>query len=177
MQDAERLAIGEYRSGTRSDLVLYDFGAALVITTIPLEGELSGLLTLSHDLYDIVLLLADSRKRVDQLLAAIQPAVLKPEIADFVEDYAIFQIESFTTPCDVPELCTAYAQGIAQLLRAEQQLLSQQEVSDTLTHRIVFGVADGTIIAWNVALMVDPDRDKVGVGMRERAASLARQSA
>jgi hypothetical protein len=135
------------------------------------------LLTLSHDLYDNVLLLADSRKRVDQLLAAIQPAVLKPEIADFVEDYAIFQIESLTTPCDMPELCTAYAQGIAQLLRAEQQVLSQQEVSDTLAHRIAFGVADGTIIAWNVALMVDPDRDKVGVGIRERAASLARQSA
>jgi hypothetical protein len=43
MQDAEPLAIGEYRSGTRSDLVLYDFGAALVIYTISLEGELSGL--------------------------------------------------------------------------------------------------------------------------------------
>ena len=71
MQDAEPLAIGEYRSGTSTDLVLYDFGAALVIYTIPLEGELSGLLTLSHDLYDNVLLLADSRKRVDLLLAAI----------------------------------------------------------------------------------------------------------
>jgi hypothetical protein len=161
MQDAEPLALGEYRSGTSTDLVLYDFGAVLVVYTIPLAGELSGLLTLSHDLYDNVLLLADSRKRVDQLLAAIQPAVFKPEIADFVEDYGIFQIELFATPCDVHELCTAHAQGIAQLLRAEQHVLSQQEVSDALAHRIAFGVADVTIIDWNAALMIDPEGDDV----------------
>jgi hypothetical protein len=62
------------------------------------------------------------------------------------EDYAIFQVESFATPCDVHELCTTHAREIAQLLRAEQQVLSQQEASHVLARRISFGAADVVII-------------------------------
>ena len=160
-QAAEPIMIGDYRSGTSVDFVLYDFGAVSVVYTIPLMGPFSGLLTLSNELYEAVYLLADSRKRVEQLLAVISRAVSKPNIADFVEDYAIFQIEAFTTPPDVNDLCTRYAQDIAQILRAEHQLLSPQEVTDALAHRLSFGVDDVTIVDWNAAMMVDREGDDV----------------
>src|SRR5215475_3805138 len=51
-QDVVPMAMGEYRSGTSVDLVLYDFGAVSVIYSIPLTGSLSDLLTLSNDLYE-----------------------------------------------------------------------------------------------------------------------------
>ena len=134
-QDVAPMAIGDYRSGASVDLVLYDFGAVSVVYTIPLSGPWSGLLTLSNDLYEATSLLADSRKHVEQLLAVIGSAVSKPNIANFVEDYVIYHIEAFAVRHDIDDLCTRYAQDIAQILRAETQPLSQQEVMDALAYR------------------------------------------
>jgi hypothetical protein len=159
--DADPLVIGDYRSGTSVDLVLYDFGAVLIVYTIPLAGPFSNLLSLSNDLYEAASLLADSRKRLDQLMLLIHSAISKPNIADFVEDYVIFQIEAFTTAPDVHELCTQYAPEIAQILRAENQRLSSQEVADALAHTISYGARDVTIVDWNAALLVDREGDDV----------------
>src|SRR5439155_15256214 len=95
-------------SGT-VDVLLFDFGAVSVTYTIPLAGSLTGLLALSDVLYDNATLLADARRRVEQLVADVVPAVKRPEIADFVEPYAIFQIEAFATPCPPALLHTTYA--------------------------------------------------------------------
>src|SRR5262245_14425782 len=160
-QDVAPMAIGDYRSGASVDLVLYDFGAVSVTYTIPLMGPLSGLLTLSNDLYEATYLLADSCKHVEQLLALIGTAVSKPDIANLVEDYAVYHIEAFTVLHDINDLCTRYAQDIAQILRAETQPLSQQEVTDALAHRRSFGVDDVTIVDWNAALLVDREGDDV----------------
>jgi hypothetical protein len=160
-QDVAPMAIGDYRSGASVDLVLYDFGAVSVVYTIPLMGPLSGLLTLSNDLYEATSLLADSRKHVEQLLALIGSAVSKPSIANFVEDYAIYHIEAFTGLHDIEDLCTRYAQDIAQILRAETQPLSPQEVMDALAQRSSFRVDDVTIVDWNAALLLDREGDDV----------------
>ena len=160
-QDVAPMVIGDYRSGASVDLVLYDFGAVSVIYTIPLRGPLSGLLTLSNDLYDATSLLPDSRKHVERLLAVIGSAVSKPNIANFVEDYVIYHIEAFAVRHDIDDLCTRYAQDIAQILRAETQPLSQQEVMDALAYRLSFGVDDVTIVDWNAGLLVDREGDDV----------------
>jgi hypothetical protein len=124
-------------------------------------GPFSGLLALSNDLYEATYLLADSHKHVERLLAVIRSATSKPNIANFVEDYAIYQIEAFTVLHDVNDLCTRYAQDLAQILRAENQPLSPQEVMDALAHRLSFGVDDVTIVDWNAALLVDREGDDV----------------
>jgi hypothetical protein len=160
-QDIAPMAIGNYRSGASVDLVLYDFGAVSVTYTIPLAGPLAGLLTLSNDLYEATSLLADSHKHVEQLLAVIGSAASKPNIANLVEDYAIYHIKAFTARHDINDLCTRYAQQIAQILRAENQPLSQQEVMDALAHRLSFGIDDVTIVDWNAALLVDRAGDDV----------------
>ena len=160
-QDVTPMAIGDYRSGASVDLVLYDFGAVSVVYTIPLRGPLSGLLTLSNDLYEATSLLTDSRKHVERLLAVIGSAVSKPNIANFVEDYVIYHIEAFAVQHDIDDLCTRYAQDIAQILRAETQPLSQQEVMDALAYRLSFGVDDVTIVDWNAGLLVDREGDDV----------------
>jgi hypothetical protein len=160
-QDVAPMAIGDYCSGASVDLVLYDFGAVSVIYSIPLSGPLSGLLTLSNDLYEATALLIDSRKHVERLLAAIGKAVSKPNIANFVEDYVIYHIEAFAVRPDIDDLCTRHAQDIAQILRAETQPLSQQEVTDALAYRLSFGVDDVTIVDWNAGLLVDCEGDDV----------------
>jgi hypothetical protein len=154
-QVAESLMLGAYVTNPSVDLVLYDFGAVLVIYTIPLRGNFSGLLTLSDTLYDNALLLADSRHRVEQLCSTIQEAATRPEIAEVVEDYVIFHIQEFSVACPVEALYPTYGEQIARILRAEPQALSTFEVQDALSCRVSYGADDMTFIDWNAALVYD----------------------
>lgn len=160
-QRVESLSLDDYHTETTVDLVLYDFGAVSVMYTIPLAGAFSGLLALSESLYDNALLLADSRRRVEQLAGTIAPALTKGRLAEVVEDYAIFQINAFSPPRSPEELCTAHAQTIAQILRAERQTLSHQEVHDALSQRMSFGISDIIVVDWHAALVVDSSGDDV----------------
>src|SRR5262249_35618802 len=135
------------------ELVVYDFGAVGVTYRISLGDGVADLLSLSEVLYENKQLLGDSRRRVDQLQAIIQPALTKAAVSSFVEDYVIFQIETFTSSLSIPELIKECGPRMAQILRAETRELSEDEVTDALSHRISFAKDDVTIIDWNAALV------------------------
>ena len=139
------------------DLVVYDFGAVSVIYRITVSGDSSGLLVLSESLYENRQLLDDSRRRVEEVLKLIEAAISKANISGFVEDYVIFQIESFSDSTRIDELVTQHAQHLAQILRAEARELSNDEVADALSHRISFGRDDIVLVDWNAALVVDKE--------------------
>ena len=67
-------------------------------------------------------LLADFRQRMEDLLTTIAAALTKASVADLVEEYVIFHLESFVIPCSVDTLRAAYAPVIARMLRAERQI-------------------------------------------------------
>lgn len=160
-QTAKSLGIGNFSTQPTVDLVLFDFGAVLVIYSIPLTGSLDDLLTLSEALYDNALLLADSRQRVGQLVHSVQAALIKSEISELVEDYIIFHIEHLQPPCSLEELCTSYGLEIARILRAERQPLSAQETTDALSHRLSFGADDIVVVDWLAALLIDRQGEDV----------------
>ncbi|TAJ08028.1 MAG: hypothetical protein EPO61_11335 [Nitrospirae bacterium] len=153
IQDADPLVIGNYRSLAAVDVVIYDFGAVSVTYTIPVDGPFAQLLAFSQELYDNPALQADARGRVERLLAAIIGAVKKPGILDAVEDYVIFQMTDWTAESAGNHLCPRHAQEIAQLLRGELLPLSDQEVEESVSCRIAYGVNDLAIIDWNAALV------------------------
>ena len=160
-QVAESLTLGVYKTNPSVDMVLYDFGAVLVIYTIPLQRDFTGLLTLSDTLYDNTLLLADSHHRVEHLCSMMQVAATRPEIADLVEEYVIFHIQAFSETCLVETLYPAYGEQIARILRAELQALSTFEVQDALSCRVSYGADDMTFIDWNAALVYDNEGEDV----------------
>ena len=139
----------------------YDFGAVAVIYRIAIHGSLETLLELSQELHDNDFLLTDSRLRADQLLKRLGDAVSNAGIANVVEDYVIYHIESFAPSFDVNALSSTKAQWIAKILRAEEQPLSSQEVEDALSAKIAFGLDDLTIVDWNAALIVDREGDDI----------------
>jgi hypothetical protein len=128
---------------------------------VPLQGPLGRLVNLSEELYESDALLADARRWVERLLAVIRPAVTRAELADFVETYVIFEIAALAPSCSPLELYTSYAREVAQILRAERAVPSDQEVSDALTHRISFSAEDVTFIDWDAALIVDREAEDV----------------
>jgi len=143
------------------DLVLYDFGAISVVYCIPIDGLFGALLKLSAGLYDNPVLLADSRKRAADLLKVLGDAVTHANLATVVEDYVIFHVESLSQTLDIAGFLNTYRRDIAQILRAEHRLLSEQEVEDALSSRISYGMDDVVVIDWNAALLIDRDGDDV----------------
>jgi hypothetical protein len=154
--DAVRLG-GPCATMPAVDVLLYDFGALSVSYTIPLRGSFADLLALSESLYENATLLADSRQRVTQLIAAIAPSVVRPAIADFVETYAVFEIASVDPPLSPGVLSERYAPELAQILRSERTPLSSEEIQDATGRRISFGTEDVALIDWEAAILFDRD--------------------
>src|SRR5438093_541849 len=164
-QEAESLGLAAYHTAPSVELVLYDFGAISVSYAVPIAGPLAGLAALSAELWGNDRLVAESRRHVERVLGTLGDAAVRPRIADFVEDYSIFQVEAFTTPCEAAALWTHHAQTVAQILRAEPRSLSQQEINDATASRISFGLEDASITRKLQTI------DSIYAKMAERAAS------
>ena len=152
---------GSYRTLPSVELVLYDFGAVSVSYAIPIDGPLAGLPGLSYELWGNARLAADARAHVERVIAMLGEAAVRPRLAAFVEDYAIFHIEAFATPCDAAALATEHAATVAQILRAEPHALSQQEVADATASRLSFGPNDAAFIDTDATVLFDPEGDDV----------------
>ena len=145
------------------DAVLFDFGALSVAYALPLAGPIEGLLPLALELTEAPTLTADARARAQDLLAALGPAVRRPELADVVEDYAIFQITAHTIGggATLAEWLAANRALLARILRAESASLSRQEVDDALAHGLSYADGDAVFVDWNAALLFDPHPQEV----------------
>jgi hypothetical protein len=160
-QETEPVRIGQFTARGSVDLLLYDFGAVTVSYSFPFKGPLGDLLQLSEELYDNEFLLSDSRLRVSQLLKVMGEAANQANVAPVVEDYVVFHIQSFNQPFDAKRFCFEQARQIAQILRAERQPLSDQEIEDANAAKISFGIDDLTVVDWNAALMIDREGEDV----------------
>jgi hypothetical protein len=146
-------AVGRFATAPAVETVLYDFGAVCVTYQIPLSGPFSDLLKLSEGLYDNEELLADSRRLVEELLAGISPAIARPTISAFYEDYVIFEIRELDAPDAMRRLLSEKKTLLAQVLRADAELSSSQEVDDALLCQISYGAEDLTLVDWVAALV------------------------
>ena len=160
-QDAQPIVFGRFATRAGADLTIYDFGAVSVVYTVPIEGPFEDLLSLSEELYDNESLLADSRLRVEELLHRIGDAAARRHSSPVVEDYVIFHVEGLEESWDAELFCAKHARQIAQILRAERQALSDQEVEDALSARVSYGLEDVTVIDWNAALLIDREGEDV----------------
>jgi hypothetical protein len=152
-------AVGAFATTPAVETVLYDFGAVCVTYQIPLSGPFSGLRKLSEDLYDNEVLLADSRRLVEELLGGITGAVARPLISGFYEDYVIFQVREFSEPGARRRLLAEEPATVAQVLRADTELRSDQEVQDALACQISYGADDMTLVDWVSSLIFDKAAD------------------
>lgn len=143
------------------DAVLYDFGAVSITFSIPFDGPLARLETLSDRLYENRPLAAASTQAVERLLNAVRPAVDRPTVMDVVEDYAIYQIDELTGPATATDFLASESAAVARILRSSGMPLSAEEITDALACRISYGLGDAAIIDWNAAMLLGRDMDDV----------------
>jgi hypothetical protein len=160
VQEADPVNLGSITTRNQIEIVLYDFGAIIVIFSIPLEGPLESLIGLSNILTGNETLLTAARSRATSLVEQIAEAVVRPHVASVVEDYNIYHVESFEAPVNVAQLPRDHAQLLTQILRSERQTLSTQEVTDALSANLSFAENDLTLVDWNAALVIDPESDE-----------------
>jgi hypothetical protein len=160
-QEGAPIALGRWHSDPVVDLVLYDFGAASVAYHILLDGGLVELREASDALWRDETLSRDAHERVTALLRSVGNAALKPRVAGFTEDYAIFGLRDVPDGLNVAEFCDRNAETIAQILRADDERLSKEEIANATELRISFGPSDVTIVDWDAAFVVDPDPEDV----------------
>lgn len=158
-QTSPAQSIGEWKTLAAVETVVFDFGAISVTYQIPLSGPFSSLARLSELLYDNAALLADSRRLVEELVETIRPSVTRPLISSFYEDYVIFQIRAFDDHGAHARLIMEAPTLVAQVLRADEDLSSEQEVVDALSVQVSYGSDDLTLVDWVAALIFAPAAD------------------
>lgn len=160
VQESTAFSISHYKASPTVEVMVYDFGAATITYRFPIDGPFKHLLELSESLYENERMLAESRDRVEQLVHALGPAIERPAIAEDVEDYILFSIES-SAPEEAPPLWRSNETDLAQILRAERTPFSEEEVADALSCRISFGQDDAAVIDWHSAVLFGKDMDDV----------------
>jgi hypothetical protein len=150
--------VGQHRTEGPVEIVIWEFGAATINYQIPIDGELSSLVGLSDLLWDNADLAGDARRRAEQLLNAIRPAVDKPLLGERIEDYVVFVLR-LADGKPVSELYTTHAATTASILRAEPGPLSEQEISDALSMHCAYVRDEVVLIDWFAALLVGDDME------------------
>lgn len=153
----ESVKIGPWSTASISETVLFDFGAASVAYSIPIEGDFDSLRVLAQTLYDRADLREHARRRVTDLLSNLGDSVTRSHLTDMMEDYFIFEIERFEIDHGtLHDWRSMNAPLVASVLRAESGDLSAQEIEDTLTRCFSYSPEDLTIVDWNGAVIIDP---------------------
>ena len=160
-QDVPPIEIGGRRTSPTVDVTVYDFGGVSVRYSMPFEGTLEDMIELSCAISETAAFRDDSRTRAAHLLAVVEAAVDRPNLASMSEDYQIFQVEEFAEGVALEQLWTEHAPATARLLRSERDPLSEQEVAEALSSRVSFGRDDVALVDWNAALLVDREPEDV----------------
>lgn len=156
---AEKLPIGDPAAGVTTDasveLLLYDFGAALLTYKTPLPATLDALPAMACALHDNAHLVADARGHLQRIMEAIGSAVERPKLHEAVEDYTVFSIENWSDDATPEQLATSHQATLAMAIEAEAEPVSRQQAERTLSGRIAYTDHDLAIIDWNAAVLFD----------------------
>jgi hypothetical protein len=89
---AESVAVGPWTTEPRAGVAMFDFGAVSISFRIGLTGVgWADLQRLAVAVEDCRALELEARRRAEDLLGPLGPAVRRPRFADIVEDYVVFR--------------------------------------------------------------------------------------
>jgi len=168
VQPAKALAVAgaEFQTSPEVEITLYDFGAISIAFRVSLAGmTLESMRRLSASLSDDTTLLSAARAHADRVALSLGSAASRASMAEPVEDYLVFHAhrwhmdsneERGATGTPAPPL-TTFGAGIAKVLRAAEEDLSESEVAEALACTIAYGKHDLAVIDWNAAILFEPD--------------------
>ncbi len=155
------IEVGSVRTEPTIELLVYDFGAALLTYRMGLPDALDGLPVLGAALYEHDALERDARAHAERVMGAIRPAIERPELAPGVEDYMIFAVTSWDDALNPQGVLEAHRQTLARALEAERAELSSEQAVRSTEGAMSYTDNDIAIVNWNGAILFDAEPDDV----------------
>jgi len=156
------IGVGRFASEAQADVTIFDFGAFSVDFRVPFDGSLAELNALSSALYDHVGLHGAARRRVEELVDALRPALTGERSREVSEQYVVFDFTSFEPPLAPAALLekAELRHALAQILRAEERPLSESRVEEALRLSISYAPDDLVVVDWSTALAIGGSADE-----------------
>ncbi|HVR26712.1 MAG TPA: hypothetical protein VMU26_25710, partial [Candidatus Polarisedimenticolia bacterium] len=141
-------------SGERlqGEIKYFDYGVVSVVFELPFSGNWDKLVQLSSRWVWDTNFESLATRIVKQKLERAAPALVKPYAAEWLkEDYFIFHLREIAGAPSGADLLASQADCISQVVRGENQPLSDGERQEILQSRISYYPGDLAVIGWNAA--------------------------
>jgi hypothetical protein len=146
LESGERLA---------GEIKYYDYGVVSVVFQLPFSGNWDSLVHLASRWVWDVDFASQVEPIVRQRLERAAAAMVKPLSHWLSEDYFIFHVHDAAGAPSAADLIRDHGARIAQVVRGDQLLLSEGEVSEVLNAKISYYANDVAVIGWNAAFLYD----------------------
>ena len=160
--------VGGVRTDATVDVLVYDFGAALVTHRLTIEHDLGALPDVSVALYRDESIEADAREHMKRLLATMAPSVERGRLDDDVEDYVVFALERWPDGVSPADLLGEQRLTIARTIEAEAGGLSEAQALRTTEGAMSYAADDLAVIDWNASVLFDREAEDV-IGVLQHA--------
>ena len=133
---------------------LFDYGVISIRFTLPFTGSWAAFaaFTRARRVDDELPRLA--RETLDGLLAEVADAIDDPH-PPLLEDYFVFEVESFVAPVASGQLLDEYGDALASLVLCEERRLTAIEGAEALRVNFAYFDDDLAIVQWDTAFVYD----------------------
>jgi hypothetical protein len=152
--DGEAVGIAEIDS-FRARVRVYDYGVISLGLSQGFAGTWSEIVSLGQTLIESDELERRAEQAVRTIADRLKPALVGYRQQFLSEDYLVYAINELDQPLSADDLLARHGADIAAMLRGERQMLSEQERTKILRHRISYLVDDLVVPTWNAALVFD----------------------
>src|SRR6204780_4104903 len=145
-------------SGERlqGDIKYFDYGVVSVVFELPFSGDWDKLVQLSSRWVWDTNFEGLAARIVKEKLERAAPALVKPYTTEWLkEDYFIFHLREIAGSPSATDLLASQGDYISQVVRGENQSLSDGERQEILQSRISYYPNDLAVIGWNAAFIYD----------------------
>lgn len=150
---------------------VFEFGVVSIAWELPFPDEWQTAVRNAHLYIDNDLIAQQSEKLLQDLMPALQDALLKPYPEQMREDYTIFYVYGFEDISLVTSEAILHGLGsdIAGMVRGESKKLAESECRTILEHKITYFEDDLVVVAWNASFIYDPEGSSEHVDILEFA--------
>jgi hypothetical protein len=149
--------LGERVVAAEASATIHEFGALTVAVQMPLSVDVDELPGLTASLTGAGTLEDAARVLLEELYQRLEPAITRPGLNDFVEDYYVIHVVRTDPPLTGPRLAAVARGPLASALRCEASPLSESEIDDVFRPQLSYYPHDLVVTDWNVALVVDDE--------------------
>lgn len=147
-------------SGERFDAAFhyYDYGVISLVLRFGFTGDWQRLRELAAKWVSSTAFDDLSLRLVREKVGAIQSSIDRPYRQWLSEDYYIFQVTPTSGLATASEVISQHAQQVAQIVRGEAGVLSENERAEVLQSCISYYPNDLAVIGWNAAFLLDSEQ-------------------